>query len=233
MPQPDGRDPGGHELGGARWPSIPAGPLVLVPLGSTEQHGPHLPFSTDTIVAVAVAQGLAAALPGPVLITPPIAFGASGEHAGFPGTVSIGAEALAAVLVETIRSLTLWAARTVLVNAHGGNAQTVARVVARMRSEGHAVSWVPCAAGGDAHAGRTETSLLLHLDPDAVRISEAVAGDPTPIERLLPRLVAGGVRAVSPTGVLGDPTGASAEEGRVLLDAMIAGALDAITAGAA
>lgn len=195
---------------------------MLVPLGSTEQHGPHLPVSTDTIVAVAVADGLAARLPGPVLVTPPIAFSASGEHAGFPGTVSIGAAVLDAVLVETVRSLTLWAARTVIVNAHGGNVATVTRVVERMRSEGHAVSWVACAApGGDAHAGRTETSLLLHLDPALVRLADARAGDTTPIERLLPTLMIGGVRSVSPSGVLGDPAGASAAEGRDLLTAMI------------
>ncbi|WP_375400425.1 mycofactocin biosynthesis peptidyl-dipeptidase MftE [uncultured Amnibacterium sp.] len=223
-----------RDLGRTTWPEVPAGSLVLVPVGSTEQHGPHLPVSTDTVIAVAVADGVAAALPAPVLVTPPIAFAASGEHAGFPGTVSIGAEVLQAVLVETIRSLSLWAARIVLVNGHGGNVPTVSRVVAQMRSEGHAVSWVPCAVpGGDAHAGRTETSLLLHLDPSAVRLDEATAGDVRPIEQLLPQLVAAGVRAVSPSGVLGDPAGATPAEGRELLAAMIAGAVDALGAGAA
>lgn len=226
--------PAGRDLGRTTWPAVPGGSLVLVPLGSTEQHGPHLPVSTDTVIAVAVADGSAAALPAPVLVTPPIAFTASGEHAGFPGTVSIGAEVLEAVLVETIRSLSRWAARIVFVNGHGGNVPTVSRAVTRMRSEGHAVSWVPCAVpGGDAHAGRTETSLLLHLDPSAVRLDEATAGNVRPIGQLLPQLVAGGVRAVSPSGVLGDPAGASAEEGRELLAAMIAGALAALGAGGA
>lgn len=217
--------PDRRELAGTTWPAIPTGSTVFVPLGSTEQHGPHLPMSTDTTVAVAVARGLAALLPGHVLVAPPIAFSASGEHAGFPGTVSIGAEVLDAVLVETVRSLSLWAARTVIVNAHGGNVPTVARAVERMRSEGHAVSWVACATpGGDAHAGRTETSLLLHLDPAAVRLADAEAGVTTPIETLLPQLMVGGVRSVSPSGVLGDPTGASAAEGRELLAAMITAA---------
>jgi creatinine amidohydrolase/Fe(II)-dependent formamide hydrolase-like protein len=83
------------------------------------------------------------------------------------------------------------------------------------------VAWFPCGVtGADAHAGRTETSLMLHVEPGRVREGRAVAGDTTPIAELLPRLRAEGVRAVSPTGVLGDPAGASAEEGAELLAGM-------------
>lgn len=91
-------------LADARWPQVPEGGLVLVPVGSTEQHGPHLPLDVDTVVAVAVARGLAPALEG--LVAPAVAFGASGEHQDFPGTVSIGTPALTTVLVELGRSLT-------------------------------------------------------------------------------------------------------------------------------
>lgn len=224
----------GTHLAQAVWPAVPAqGAVVLVPVGSTEQHGPHLPLATDTVVARAVAEGTAARLPGPVFVAPAIAYGNSGEHAGFPGTVSIGHEGLRIVLVETVRSLALWASRTVFVNGHGGNVRTLAVAVAQMRKEGHDVSWTGCAfPGGDAHAGRTETSVMLHLTPDDVDMSSAAAGDVRPIAEIMPDLISGGVRAAAPNGVLGDPTGASAEEGSRLLETLIEATARRITAAA-
>ncbi len=195
--------------------------VVLVPVGSTEQHGPHLPLGTDTLVATAVAARLAARLPG-AWVAPALAYGSSGEHQSFPGTVSIGTDALRLVLVELVRSVRTWCPRVVLVNGHGGNLEAVRGAVDQLTHEGHRVDWVPCAvAGADAHAGRTETSLLLHLHPDAVRPALAAPGCTTPLRDLLPALRAGGVAAVSPNGVLGDPTGASAAEGERLLAAMV------------
>jgi creatinine amidohydrolase len=109
----------------------------------------------------------------------------------------------------------------VLVNGHGGNLDALRTAGARLRAEGREVAWFPCGvAGADAHAGRTETSLMLHVEPEGVREGQAVAGETTPIAELLPRLRAEGVRAVSPTGVLGDPAGASAGEGAELLAGM-------------
>ena len=225
---------GGRGLAEAVWPSVPEGALVLVPVGATEQHGPHLPLSTDTVIARAVAERAAADLPSPVMVAPAVPYGASGEHAGFPGTVSIGHEALRVVLVETVRSLALWAGRVVFVNGHGGNVRTLDSAVGRMRDEGHDVAWVPCGVpGGDAHAGFTETSVMLYLAPERVRMEDAVAGDTRPLAELLPELIAGGVRAVSPSGVLGDPTGATAARGRELFEAMAASAVRRIGAGAA
>jgi len=221
---------GWTELATASWPEIPTGTLVLVPTGSTEQHGPHLPFHTDSVVARAVAKCVASALPGHVVVAPTIAFGASGEHADFPGTISIGHEALRVVLIETVRSLDLWADRIVFINGHGGNVVTMRSVVSEMREEGHDVDWAPCVLpGGDAHAGRTETSLLLHLRPNDVHLERAEPGDTTPMAALLPRLRNEGVRAVAPNGILGDPTGASAAEGRAFLDEMISGVLHRLT----
>ena len=218
-------------LGDMVWPAVPSGALVLVPVGSTEQHGPHLPFDTDTAIAHAVARRAADALPGPPLVAPSLAYGASGEHADFPGTVSIGHEALRAVLVELTRSLSLWAGRVVFVNGHGGNTATLDTALGLLRTEGHDVAWTGCGTpGGDAHAGRTETSLMLHLAPERVRLEAAVAGDTRPLAVLLPDLMARGVRAVSPSGVLGDPAGASAEEGRRALDGMVAATVRRITA---
>jgi len=193
--------------------------LLVVPVGSTEQHGPHLPLSTDTDVAVALAGRLAARREG-VLVAPPVPYGSSGEHEGFAGTLSIGAAATELLLVELGRSaLPASARRMLLVSAHGGNAGPVTAAVRLLRSEGRDVrAWSP-RWRGDAHAGWTETSVQLALDPARVRPAPAAAGNPAPLAELMPALRAGGVRAVSPTGVLGDPAGASAAEGVALLDA--------------
>jgi creatinine amidohydrolase len=192
---------------------------LLVPLGSTEQHGPHLPLSTDTLVAAAVVDGLAERR-GDVVVAPALPYGASGEHAGFPGTLSIGQAALELVLLELVRSADAFAA-VVLVSGHGGNAEPLARAVERLRSEGRrVVAWAP-SRSIDLHAGRTETSLLLALAPDLVRTDAAEAGDRRTLRELLPLLRAGGVASVSPNGVLGDPAGASAEEGRALLGQLV------------
>ncbi|MGW7542267.1 mycofactocin biosynthesis peptidyl-dipeptidase MftE [Streptomyces sp. NPDC054770] len=228
-------DTGLRDLSDAVWPAVPSGALVLVPVGSTEQHGPHLPLDTDTVVAHAVARRTADALAtgpyGPPLVAPPLAYGASGEHADFPGTVSIGHEALHAVIVELARSLFLWAGRVVFVNGHGGNTAALGRAVGLLRAEGHDAAWTCCEVlGGDAHAGRAETALLLHLTPDRVRLDEAVAGDTRPLSVLLPELMARGVRAVSSSGVLGDPAGASAEEGRRAMAAMVSATVARISA---
>ncbi|MGY1630808.1 mycofactocin biosynthesis peptidyl-dipeptidase MftE [Geodermatophilus sp. SYSU D01186] len=209
-------------LAGAVWPDLPQRPLLLVPLGAVEQHGHHLPLATDTTVACTVAEAAVAELDG-ALLAPALAYGASGEHEGFPGTVSIGTEALTGLLVEYGRSACRWAGRLVLVNGHGGNLDALRTAGRRLRDEGRDVAWFPCGVpGADAHAGRTETSVMLHVEPALVRTDRAVAGDTTPIAELLPRLRAEGVREVSPTGVLGDPAGASAEEGAELLATMAA-----------
>ncbi len=198
-------------LGARAWPAV-GSPTLVVPVGSCEQHGPHLPLDTDTRIAVALAMHLAAGDPATFVLAPPLAVTASGEHAGFPGTLSLGVATTAAVLVELARSAD-WAAGVVYVNGHGGNTAALQRASSTLRSEGRRVlCWSPRIADGDLHAGHTETSLLLHLAPDVVDIAAAVAG-PQPA---LAELVDHGVRALSPTGVLGDPTRASAEDGHRL-----------------
>jgi len=204
-------------LGERTWTEVePA--TVLVPVGSLEQHGPHLPLDTDARIAAAVARR--AADPA-MLVAPPLAYGASGEHEGFAGTLSIGHDALRAVLVELGRSAG-WASRMVFVNGHGGNLPTVPEAVVQLRQEGREVAWSGCAVpGGDAHAGRTETSILLALDPSVVRLEAAEVGNTAELPALLPVLTKGGVRAASPNGVLGDPRGATAAEGEVLLATLV------------
>jgi mycofactocin precursor peptide peptidase len=207
--------------------------VLLVPLGSLEQHGPHLPLGTDTRIAVAVAHGAADGRDG-VAVAPPVALGASGEHAGFPGTLSIGTPALTELLVELGRDASRDWEAMLLVNGHGGNRDAVDAALARLRAEDRrAAVFHVSPPGGDAHAGATETSLLLHLDPAAVRMELAEPGERAPVGALLGRLRREGVRSVSPNGVLGDPGGASAEEGARLLSELLAGctrALDALIA---
>ena len=212
------------------WPAVAAGAgerLLAIPMGATEQHGPHLPYTTDTEIAVALADALAANRPD-VVVAPALPYGSSGEHAGFAGTLSIGNAALEHVVVELVRSADAFAG-VVLVCAHGGNAKPLAAATRVLANEGRRVlAWVPSGRAGDAHAGHTETSLLLALRPEAVALDRAAAGDTRPIEALLPLLRVGGVAAVSANGVLGDPAGASAQAGTELLGALAAELIEAV-----
>jgi creatinine amidohydrolase len=216
-------------LGARTWPEVHAATsLLVVPLGSCEQHGPHLPLDTDTRIAVTLADRLARARTD-VVVAPALAYGASGEHAGFAGTLSIGLDAVAIVVTELVRSADEFAG-VVLVNAHGGNTAAVDRAVATLTAEGRRVlAWSP-AADGDAHAGRTETSVLLDVAPSIVRMERAEAGAAAPLAALMPALRSGGVASVAPNGVLGDPTAASRDEGSRLLDSMGAALTDAVDA---
>jgi len=203
----------------------------VVPLGSLEQHGPHLPLDTDTRIACAVASRACAGRAG-VGLAPPVAIGASGEHADFPGTLSIGTVALSTLLVELGRHASLHWPAMLLVNGHGGNGPAIGDAVRVLRAEGrecqvwHAGLRLDTGAVtpdvSDAHAGRLETSLMLALAPGDVRLAAAVRGDTRALAEIMPALRARGVRAVSPNGVLGDPSGASAAEGVTLLRLLVA-----------
>jgi creatinine amidohydrolase len=194
-----------------------AGAILAVPVGATEQHGPHLPLTTDTDIALALCDRLAEARPD-VLVAPAVAYGSSGEHAGFAGTLSIGQEATELLLVELGRSAAETFRRLLFVSAHGGNAGPVARAVARLRAESRDVAVFRPRWPGEPHAGRPETALQLVLRPGSVRMDRAVPGDRRPLGELMPLLLDGGVRAVTGTGVLGDPTTATEREGQELLD---------------
>ena len=219
-------------LGDATWTDVDAArgvtdgalrPVVLVPTGSTEQHGPHLPIGTDTLIAVELAERALRGTDG-LLLGPTLGVGASGEHAGFAGTLSIGTEVMELAATELGRSAD-WAAGVVFVNAHGGNHEALERAVARLRSEGRpALRWSPRwpdrLDGGpaDLHAGRIETSMMLAIDPGLVRLELAVRGADASIDELRRR----GFKAVSPNGVLGDPAGASGAEGERFISAFVA-----------
>ena len=211
------------EIAQARWPECEDVPVLLVPVGATEQHGPHLPLGTDTAIAATVAAR--SGLP----VAPALPYGASGEHESFPGTVSIGTETLAAVIVELGRSACRFARRLVLVNGHGGNVGALRAAVALLRSEGRDVAWFPCGVpGADAHAGHHETAVMLALAPDTVRPDLAAPGNTAPLRELMPAISAGSVRDVSPSGVLGDPTGATAGEGAETVSVIVAALVTAV-----
>ena len=198
------------ELGARTWTEIEH-PIVVVPVGSCEQHGPHLPLHTDTVIATALAGDLVARRTDCVL-APSITISASGEHQGFAGTLSIGTEVMAGVAIELARSAD-WAAGVVFVNGHGGNATAMQRAADVFEHERREVLiWWPHLPDGDPHAGHTETSLMLALAPDQVRIDAAEAG---PVPAMVD-LVRFGVQPLSPSGVLGDPAGANAEHGRTI-----------------
>lgn len=209
-------------LGDRTWTQLrDQSPTLLIPVGSCEQHGPHLPVDTDTRIATAVAVEAADRLGH--LLAPAIAYGASGEHHGFPGTISLGTAALTSVLVEFGRSACDWARRLAFVNGHGGNVEALRSAVVLLRSEGRDVAWCTPAIWltADAHAGHTETSLLLHLTPELVHREHCRPGNTTPLADLMPQLRAGGLLAVSESGVLGDPSTATAGDGARLFAEMV------------
>jgi mycofactocin precursor peptide peptidase len=214
------------------WTELAAGDTLLaVPVGATEQHGPHLPFGTDTEIAVALAHRLASAQPG-VLAAPPVVYGASGEHQSFAGTLSIGLDALELLLVELVRSAFHTFARIVLVSSYGGNHEAVERAVGRPRQEERDVfAWSPARVWqGDAHAGCTETSVMLALKRDSVRMEAAEPGNLGALSTLLPLMRRDGVATVSPNGILGDPTGADSDTGHRLLHVASAQLVASVTA---
>lgn len=194
-------------------------PVVVLPLGSWEQHGPHLPLDTDSVIISAVINAALAAVPTRerFVVAPVLPVTASDEHEGFAGGLSTGSEALAASLVAICRSATHWARGIVIVNGHGGNGDALRLAAVAMANESirHSVWSLPGYAGGDMHAGRTETSLMMHIDPAAVRV-ERIPGEATPTADI-DALRNSGVKGVSESGVLGRPELADAEHGRLVL----------------
>lgn len=233
-------------LAESSWPdvaqAVAAGiTTVILPLGATEQHGPHLPLGTDTCRAVALAERLAERLPA--LVTPVIPIGCSDEHSGFAGLLSLEAETLAAVIVDCARRMIDWGVqRLVVLSAHGGNGRALALAETRLRRELPTLAvWIPDAMAicGEAvltiateaglpfnaiglHAGEWETSELLRLHPKQVRMDRAALGHTGDMDEALATLIANGTWALTATGVVGDPRSANADRGEHYLAAQTA-----------
>lgn len=206
-----------------------AATIAVLPVGSFEQHGSHLPLATDTIVAVAVADGIAAAYQ--LLLLPPITISCSQEHSGWAGTVSISSTTLAAMVTDIAESLhRTGIEQLVLVNGHGGN-YVLSNIVQEANVQHCRMALYPGrhdweharqAAGldstghDDMHAGELETSLLLHVCPDLVRDSYRDADHLA--ER--PHLLTVGMRGYTTTGVIGQPSLATAAKGKAVLDSL-------------
>ncbi|WCD87241.1 Putative mycofactocin system creatinine amidohydrolase family protein MftE [Streptomyces xanthophaeus] len=207
--------------------------IAALPVGSFEQHGRYLPLITDTAIACIIGQEIADAYP--VHLLPPITMSCSHEHAAFPGTVSISAKTLYAVIDDIRDSLARSGiTKLVIVNGHGGN-YVLSNIVQEANVGGPAVSLFPLGpdwdrardhAGlvsdrhADMHAGEIETSILLHAAPELVRdgfIDADHDGGPRPF------LLVQGVGAYTSSGVIGYPSHATAEKGKAVLESLRSG----------
>lgn len=213
------------------------GSVVIQPIGSIEHHGPHLPLATDALIAEAVAEAVVDARHDlPLTLLPTLAYALSSEHLWAPGTITLSAVTLLAVLDDLGASLArAGVPRLVFLNGHGGNSALL-RVACRELRVRHGLltflahPHVPVDQGGEPggaadeafaiHGGSRETSMVLHLRPDLVHMDLA--------EPSIPRWMTGydyvgfggevsfgwSSDDVMPTGVIGDPTTATPEQGK-------------------
>ena len=221
-----------------------ANTVIVLPAGSTEQHGPHLPCAVDTIIAAGVVGHALARLPAevPAYALAPITYGKSDEHLHFPGTVTLEGTTLLETITQIGESVYRMGFRKLLiVNGHGGQPQVMEMAARelRLRHGDYTVlphfTWrVPNAAGQfmtdrekrlSMHAGHAETAILMALAPHTVHMEHAVANYPPEF----PSKVLSGdgrpacawtARDFGPSGVIGDPLPATPEQGRVILESL-------------
>lgn len=222
--------------------------LIIQPIGAIEQHGPHLPIVVDAAIATAVVGQALSQLDDAIAAyaLPTLCYGKSNEHAQFPGTITLSATTLMAVLTETAQSLYKSGFRKlILINAHGGQPQVLEIVARDLRQQypdlmvfPHFVWGAPHQAkeivGAEEyeqgiHAGDVETSVMLTLMSEQIEMDKAVREFPVPfapenllsLEGNLP--TAWMMQDLSRSGVVGDATVASAEKGKAILDSVAAG----------
>ncbi len=227
------------QLAHLTWPEIDALPrdiVVLLPTGATEQHGPHLPLATDTILVTRVAEAVEAALPDRVLLLPTLWLGASQHHLPFAGTLSASSDSYLSTLEALAESLLRHGfSKFFVVNGHGGNTALNEVALRNLKARyptglfGHRsyFSAIPEAAWTCLqgrlrtirHACEAETSLMLHLAPQLVR-QDRLRDDGLRSEPPIDGLVFS-YDEISEEGSFGEATQATPEKGRILFEAAV------------
>lgn len=223
--------------------------VVVLPLGSFEQHGPHLPLTTDTDIVTAVARRVEQMRSGQALCLPTLWVGHSTHHLGFPGTMSIRQWHYVEVILDLCHSIaTLGGKKVFLLNGHGGNDIPVRAALRELKTQlgdgkglhfVYASYWMLAGrsieqhreseTGGMGHACELETSLMLYLHPEKVRMDRAERGGPRSsslyrrgdLLRGKPVYYVSEFHELSETGVVGHPDLASAEKGKMFLDGIV------------
>jgi creatinine amidohydrolase/Fe(II)-dependent formamide hydrolase-like protein len=232
-------------LGSLSWPQAKARlaqvDLALLPVGSIEQHGPHLPLDVDMFDAEYLAREVAAACTDPrPLVLPVIPFGVAYHHLDFPGTISVSPEAMAKLVYDVGLSLGRHGVKKLLIiNGHGGNGPALHYAAQMINRDAQMFTCVDTGETSDAdiaklsgvrndvHAGDIETSTTLALRPELVDMSAAEKFVPRFSNEYLDFTTKRSVGwyahtyKISASGVLGDPTQASAEKGRQMWEIMI------------
>lgn len=218
--------------------------ILIQPVGSIEQHGPHLPFNTDLVIPSRTADALLDRVGDEldVWVLPPLVYTKSNEHAWAPGTVWLSAQTLLAVLDDLGRSLTtLPVQKLVFLNGHGGNSALL-NIACRDIRLAHGLQtflmhpMVPPDQGGESpqtelgmgiHGGHDETSLMMHLAPELVASALPPAVIPERLAENRHVRFGGPVSFgwssddFSGAGHIGDPTGATAEAGASIFEAIV------------
>lgn len=223
--------------------------VVLLPLGSFEQHGHHLPLTTDTRIVTAIAEAIEAARGDRVLLLPALWPGHSTHHLFFPGTLSIQQMNYIRVIIDLCDSMVSMGGRKLfLLNGHGGNDVPVRAALREVKTKFSAVAglhtvfasyWSLAAQtikevreselGGVSHACEMETSIMLHLRPDEVRMDLAHRDGPqhaspyrkADMQAAKPIYLVNEFHELSTTGAIGRPDLATAEKGKRFLDGIV------------
>jgi len=241
-----------HILGELTWPEaeqrLREVDIALLPVGAIEQHGPHLPLDTDAFDADHMARRVAEACSDPKpLVLPLIPYGVSYHHDDFPGTISVGNEALSKMVYDVGMSCARHGiTKLVIVNGHGGNTPTLQFAAQLINRDANIFTAVDtgetsdvdlaelCETPNDVHAGEMETSTSLAVRPDLVRMEMAESFVPDFSNQYLDFSARRSVewyartQKISPSGVLGDPTVASAEKGRRMWKIMVANLVELV-----
>ncbi len=221
--------------------------IVLFATGSFEQHGPHLPFTTDTDIVSAIAAGVERTMAERVLLLPTLWPGLSTHHMHFPGTIDVPQLLYIQLITELGKSMSNMGAKKVFIlNGHGGNDTPLRAALRELKSAVPQTRFVFASywtlavktlnevresePGGMGHACEMETSIMLHLYPERVKIDRAVRDGPThtdtyrkaDMQHSRPVFFVNEFHEVTNSGVMGHPDLASAEKGKRFLDGIVA-----------